>query len=189
MNKPILPRGPKHEHYVGMIARFRNLLLAGVLGWTSLMPAPVKAQDPVQTELAALRKSIDEQKDEIARLKNEVAHLAALLDNPRRIDPAVAASGAAPAVVATPGGGAPAAAAGAGAATEAPRPNIVPPANVHVIVKGDSLDKIAKQHGVSITELQKLNKISDPKKLQIGQQLILPPSADKGEKKDTPPPQ
>jgi LysM repeat protein len=57
-------------------------------------------------------------------------------------------------------------------------------APVHIIVKGDSLDKIAKQHGVTITELQKLNKISDPKKLQIGQQLVLPPTADKAEKKE-----
>ena len=79
----------KHEHYSGMSACFHNLLLAGILGCASLTTATVEAQDPVQTELAALRKSIEEQKDEIARLKNEVAHLAALLDNPRRIDPAV----------------------------------------------------------------------------------------------------
>ena len=37
-------------------------------------------------------------------------------------------------------------------------------------------DKIAKQHNTTIIELQKLNKITDPKKLQIGQQLTLPPT-------------
>ena len=48
---------------------------------------------------------------------------------------------------------------------------------MHIVVKGDSLDKIAKQHNTTIAELQKLNKITDPKKLQIGQQLTLPPNA------------
>ena len=48
------------------------------------------------------------------------------------------------------------------------------PANVHIVVKGESLDKIAKTHGTTAVELQKLNRITDPKKLQIGQQLMLP---------------
>jgi LysM repeat protein len=43
------------------------------------------------------------------------------------------------------------------------------------------LEKIAKQHNIQVTDLQKLNKISDPKKLQIGQQLTLPPNAEKKE--------
>ena len=64
------------------------------------------------------------------------------------------------------------------AAEFAPAPRVVAPTgNVHIIVKGDSLDKIAKMHNTTIAELQRINKITDPKKLQIGQQIILPPTA------------
>ena len=56
-----------------------------------------------------------------------------------------------------------------------------PPANVHIVVKGESLEKIAKSHGTTVPELQKINRISDPKKLQIGQQLLLPPPTPKKE--------
>ena len=48
-------------------------------------------------------------------------------------------------------------------------------------VKGESLEKIAKSHGTTVPELQKINRISDPKKLQIGQQLLLPPPTPKKE--------
>jgi 2',3'-cyclic-nucleotide 2'-phosphodiesterase/3'-nucleotidase len=58
---------------------------------------------------------------------------------------------------------------------------VATPANTHIVVKGESLEKIAKTHGTTIAELQKLNRITDPKKLQIGQQLVLPPPAPKKE--------
>ncbi len=61
---------------------------------------------------------------------------------------------------------------------EAPVAKVVN-ARTHIVVKGDSLDKIAKLHNVQVTELLKLNKITDPKKLQIGQQLTLPAATDK----------
>jgi LysM repeat protein len=166
-----------------MIVGNRSLLLSSIFGWACLATPCLQAQDPaVQAELAALRKSIEDQKDQLARLANEVARLNALLDAPRK--PEAIGTTVAPAIIATPGnsGSVPVPA-------EAPRPPVVPPPPVHIVVKGDSLDKIAKQHGVSIIDLQKLNKISDPKKLQIGQQLVLPPNADKGEKKDQPPQQ
>ncbi len=172
-----------------MIVGIRSLLLTSLAGWVCLAGPSLQAQDPaVQAELAALRKTIEEQKDQLARLANEVARLNALLDTPRKTE-AIGAT-VAPAIVATPGNSGPGvpAAAGAGAPpADAPRPAVVPPPPVHIVVKGDSLDKIAKQHGVSIVDLQKLNKITDPKKLQIGQQLVLPPNADKGEKKEQPP--
>jgi len=46
--------------------------------------------------------------------------------------------------------------------------------NTHVVAKGETLTSIARQHKVSISELQKLNHIEDDRKLQIGQTLILP---------------
>lgn len=141
-------------------------MITGALGWACFSVAPLHAQDPVQTELAALRKLIEQQNDQIARLTTEVARLNALIDTPHRGEASAPHLTPAPAVAAAP-------------AAEAPRPNVLPPANVHVVVKGDSLDKIAKEYGLTAAELQKLNKISDPKKLQIGQQLVLPPTAKK----------
>ena len=46
--------------------------------------------------------------------------------------------------------------------------------NTPVVAKGETLTSIARQHKVTIEELQKLNHIADDRKLQIGQTLILP---------------
>jgi LysM repeat protein len=45
----------------------------------------------------------------------------------------------------------------------------------YVVKKGDSAVKIARDHGCSYEELVKLNNIKDPKKIQAGQLLKLPP--------------
>lgn len=45
--------------------------------------------------------------------------------------------------------------------------------NVHVVVKNDTLTKISKLHGVSIKELQTLNQLPNPNKLDIGQRIVL----------------
>jgi LysM repeat protein len=47
----------------------------------------------------------------------------------------------------------------------------------HLVEKGQTLISIARQHGVSVSDLQKLNKIEDVKKLQVGQRLLLPSAA------------
>jgi len=44
----------------------------------------------------------------------------------------------------------------------------------HVIKRGENLISIARQHGTTVSELLKLNKIEDERKLQIGQTLLLP---------------
>ena len=45
---------------------------------------------------------------------------------------------------------------------------------VHVVQEGDTLSEIAKQYGVTVEALQEVNAISDPKRLQIGQKLVIP---------------
>ncbi len=139
----------------------------------AMLASSAHAQDSVQAELKALRQLVELQSKQIEVLSAQVARLNAQLD--QRADPASPGAGTAPASHAQPG-----------EATEfaipAARPvPAAPPGNVHVVVKGDSLDKIAKLHGTTVLDLQKLNRISDPKKLQIGQQLILPPSTPKKE--------
>ena len=104
---------------------------------------------------------IEQQNTKIDTLSLQVAQLSAQLGN-RGAAPAVSAVLAAPAPV---------------SAKEefAPIPRIVANApKVHIVVKGESLEKIAKLEGTTVAELQKLNNITDPKKLQVGQQLALP---------------
>jgi len=49
-----------------------------------------------------------------------------------------------------------------------------PARRTHVVIKGESFSSIADKYGISITELMKLNPMQDPRKMQIGQTLILP---------------
>ena len=44
---------------------------------------------------------------------------------------------------------------------------------VHIVAKGDSLSKISKIHSVPISELQNINHLADPNRLEIGQKIIL----------------
>jgi murein DD-endopeptidase MepM/ murein hydrolase activator NlpD len=45
--------------------------------------------------------------------------------------------------------------------------------NVHVVKKNETLAKIAKEEGVTVEELQRLNKIKDANKISEGQKLVL----------------
>jgi LysM repeat protein len=45
----------------------------------------------------------------------------------------------------------------------------------YVVVKGDTPTSIARKFGTTSTELLKFNKIDDPKKMQLGQTLKVPP--------------
>ena len=49
--------------------------------------------------------------------------------------------------------------------------------NNHVVAKGETLTSIAKMHKVTVEELQKFNHIENDRKLQIGQTIMIPPSA------------
>ncbi len=42
------------------------------------------------------------------------------------------------------------------------------------MARGETLTSIAKQHKVSVDELQKFNHIENDRKLQIGQTLVIP---------------
>ena len=150
-----------------MTPRISTIVAACALSLAGVFTPSVRAQDAVQNELKALRQRIEQQGQKIEMLSAQVARLSAQLDGRTANAPAPAP---APAVTPAP------------AAADFTPPAVPPkPANVHIVVKGDSLDKIAKQHNTTAMDLQKINKITDPKKLQIGQQLLLPPSDQKGQ--------
>jgi LysM repeat protein len=58
------------------------------------------------------------------------------------------------------------------------------PNKVYVVAKGDNPVTIAKKFKVSYDELVALNHIDDPRKLQIGQKLLIPAKTAKGKKSD-----
>jgi murein DD-endopeptidase MepM/ murein hydrolase activator NlpD len=44
----------------------------------------------------------------------------------------------------------------------------------HQVASGDTLRKVARQHGVSVAELAAANKITPPGRLKVGDQLVIP---------------
>jgi LysM repeat protein len=56
---------------------------------------------------------------------------------------------------------------------DAPRTEPVPK---HTVAKGETLTSIAKLYNITVSELQKVNKIENDRKLQIGQTLTIPPA-------------
>jgi LysM repeat protein len=49
------------------------------------------------------------------------------------------------------------------------------PARTYTVLKGDTPTSIARKYGITSAELLKFNKIDDPKKMQLGQTLKVPP--------------
>jgi LysM repeat protein len=145
-----------------MHSRLRLQVIASALVFVCAILPGARAQDPAPAgtslldEVRALRQLVEQQSKQIQALSDQVARLTTRLDTGAAAGNPVVAPAEAPAtprVVAPP----------------------QPPPNSHIVVKGDSLDKIAKQHNTTVAELLKLNKVVDPKRIQIGQQIILPP--------------
>lgn len=61
-------------------------------------------------------------------------------------------------------------------ATPVPTPTFTPSPTpiMHIIQKGDTLLGIANKYGVTVQSLQETNGILDPRRLQLGQELIVP---------------
>ena len=118
-------------------------------------------------QLQELTKKIDEQNAKIDMLSQQILKLQLQLSNQR---PGVVIGEGAPSTstststtpTSTPAPAEPSAKAGDG--------------NSHVVARGETLTSIAKMHNVSVSDLQKFNRIDNPLKLQAGQTLLIPPS-------------
>jgi LysM repeat protein len=58
--------------------------------------------------------------------------------------------------------------------SDTPTPTATPTPIIYVIKKGDTLLPIARQFGVTVQEIQETNGIADPRRLSIGQEIIIP---------------
>ena len=169
---PQVPLAMLRENVDNRVMSFRVPILRTVATFAvaTLISSVTRAQDGTAGEVKTLRQLVEQQAKQIETLSAQVARLNARIEGH---------PDAAPAAVERP---APAAADSADFAIPAARvvaPH--PPANVHIVVKGESLEKIAKSNGTTVPDLQKINRIPDPKKLQIGQQIMLPPPTPKKE--------
>jgi LysM repeat protein len=139
-------------------------------------PAPSSGGGSESDDLDTIRQMLDQQSKQIDVLAQEIAHLNLLLEG-KNAGTASDAETETPATEpeATPPKALPVAPAGAQTAAESA--STPPTGPVHVVVKGETLTAIARRYKVTIPELMKVNKITDARKLQIGQTLALPPGA------------
>ncbi len=136
-----------------------SLLFAVMVCATAAAQAP--AGDKSEKMLEALSKKIDEQNAKIDTLSQQILKLEQQVTKMR------------PGVMI---GETPAPTSASNATAEAPKPT-QQSGNSHVVAKGETLTSIAKMHKVTVEELQKFNHIENDRKLQIGQTIMIPPSA------------
>jgi LysM repeat protein len=133
-------------------------------------PATGFAAEPSLTqEVHELRRDMQLQSRQIETLTQQVAKLTQLIQ-----DRDQAKTVPEPAQPPAPAAAAPAAKPATEAPAEIPKAEAVPPPIQHVVEKGETLTSIAKHYNIPLPDLQKLNKITNDRKLQIGQTLAIP---------------
>ena len=64
-------------------------------------------------------------------------------------------------------------------APASPWPTATPPPTptplIHVIVAGDNLWDLSRNYGINVSALQEVNAILNPRRLQLGQEIVIPP--------------
>jgi LysM repeat protein len=162
--------------------RFFPVMLVALVPYTSVLAEG--AADSAKTEalalkaqtieLEGLKTEIKAQGEKIDRLSQEVATLSDLLK--QKSTPTVPKAEPVPA--ATPAAANPAVAnpPAPTAGVENPAPADGANSKTHTVARGETLTQISKQYGVSVEEIEQLNKIGDAKKLQAGQTIKIPAS-------------
>jgi LysM repeat protein len=131
--------------------------MTSIAAGQTLAPTPNRANPNV--DLQTLARKIDEQNAKIDLLSQQILKLQQQIAGNTR-----------PGVMI-----------GEGAPTSSPAASTTPEpshpggnGNTHIVARGETLTSIAKTHGVTVGELQKLNHIENPLKLQAGQTILIP---------------
>jgi LysM repeat protein len=147
--------------------------IAFMMAPISFLTAQEKTGPTTQGDLEAIKAELRSQDDRINRLSAEVTRLVeALKDKGIVLDKGTAAPKASPAPKAAPAS--PSATVPGTVGVDNPSPTAVGGVRSHVVAKGETLIQIAKEYGVTVEDIEQLNKITDAKKLQIGQTLKIP---------------
>ncbi len=145
-------------------------MLAALAALGSFVPAGLAADSPLTQELHELRRDVQMQAKKIEALSEQILRLTQLTEAAKAASPP--SPQAATTEIAKP---APAPAAPAPkAAPEVPKAEALPPAVKHTVEKGETLTSIAKHYNIPLPDLQNRNKITNDRKLQIGQTLLIP---------------
>ena len=157
--------------------RFSRLILVTLVPFSAAL-AQDKGSDSTKSEaltikaqiveLENLKAEIKAQEEKIDRLTQEVAKLGESLK--QKSAPPVAK--AEPVPTAAPATNPSVAATTAG--VDNPAPAEAANTKTHIVAKGETLTQISKQYGVTVEEIEQLNKIGDAKKLQAGQTIKIP---------------
>jgi LysM repeat protein len=134
---------------------FSGALLLSTASAQTPSPEPVKTSDA--TQLEALTKKIDEQNAKIDALSQEILRLEQQISH---IRPGTMIGESTPSAHT--------------AAAPAESPSHPMSGNTHTVARGETLTSIAKMYKVGVDELQKANNIEDGRKLQAGQNIMIP---------------
>lgn len=148
----------------------RIIPLFAILG--VLAPVLMAADTPLTQEIHELRRDVQMQAKKIEALSEQILRLTQLAEAAKAA-PVPPPPPAATTEIVKP---APSPAVPAAPAPEAeiPKAEAVPQPVKHTVEKGETLTSIAKQYNIPLPDLQKLNKITNDRKLQIGQTLNIP---------------
>jgi LysM repeat protein len=136
----------------------------------SFLAAQEKGGPSTQGDLEAIKAELRSQDDRINRLSSEIARLlGALKEKGIVVEKAAGAPKATPVTAANPTATPPGT-----VGVDNASPTAVGGTRTHVVAKGETLIQIAKQYGVTVDDIEQLNKIQDAKRLQIGQTIKIP---------------
>lgn len=135
----------------------------------ALVTAQEKSTDTLKNDLEAVKAELKSEQERLDRLSQQITKLDEALKQKApssAVSPEPTPSVPRAAPVSTP------------AATGGENPSAAEAGNLrsHTVMKGETLSQIAKQYGVSVPDIQHLNKIEDAKKLQAGQTIKIPVS-------------
>jgi LysM repeat protein len=128
-----------------------------------------------KSDLEAMKAQLKEQEERINKLSQEVSKLYESLGKQKPVNAAAKTETQKPEAPKAEPASTPAATPGTAdtAGVDNPTPNDT---KTHVVAKGETLSAISKAYGVSVQDIEQLNKIEDAKKLQAGQTIKIPPS-------------
>ena len=142
------------------------------------IPAASAADSPLTQEVHELRRDVQMQAKKIEALSEQILRLTQLAEAAKAAPAPAPAAAPTPAVsVIVKPAVAPTSAPAPTVEPEVPKAEAVPPAVKHTVEKGETLTSIAKHYNITLPELQKRNKITNDRKLQIGQTLLIPGAA------------